>query len=146
MSGSTIHAALSALVSVWRTAAPIGVIVIDGPAYDPPANFLAVGWDRSDAASVTSTAVPSVLSGLQAAETFDVSSLLSFSFDADEVTTVRGLVFAAFDAFAAALAADQDLGGAVWTARISDYEMTPILTEVGSVMDLRFTTRIEASK
>lgn len=146
MSGSTIHAALTELVALWRVAAPLGVAVIDGPAYDPPANFLAVGWDRSEQASVSSVSAPMNMAGSQSLESFDVSSLLSFSYDAAEVTTVRGLVFAAFDVFAAALAADQQLGAVVMAASVTAYEMTPILTELGSVMDLRFTTHVEACK
>jgi hypothetical protein len=156
VSGSLVHESLTALVLLWRAAAPPIMAdsdpasgrrgVIDGPPYDLPERFLAVGWDRTEQPSVSAASVAASMSGTQSRESFDVSSLLSFAYDAAEVTTVRGQVMAAFDAFAAALAADQQMDGLVMQAQITGYDMTPILTESASVLDLRFTTHVEAMK
>lgn len=146
MSGTTIDAALTALVTLFKGAGMVKVGVIDGPAYDPPNNFLAVGWDRSDQPAVVATKVLGDYGTTDGLEQYTVSSLLSFSYDDGEVTVVRGLLTAAFDQLDTALGLDPTLGGLVLNAWIGEYELTPILTEAGTVADLRFSTVIRASR
>jgi hypothetical protein len=144
---STIPAVLSKLTQVF-TAVEASVTpnftVIDGPAWDPPDNFLAVGWDRSDQPAVIATNASADYGNAEGQEQYDVSCLLSFFYDAAEVTTVRGQMFAAFQQLRAAVAADTRLGETVLSAWISRYELTPILLETGSVMDLRFSVAVNA--
>ncbi len=146
MSGSTIPVVLAGLVSLFKTASLGDVAVIDGPAYDPPNNFLSVGWDRSGQPAVVATNDLQDYGATTGLETYQVSSLLSFSYDDDEVTVVRERMFAAFEALSAAVAADPQLGGAAMLVRITSYDLTPILLEVGAVADLRFTVTVQASR
>lgn len=145
MSGASADAVLTALTAVWAAAAPAGVAVIDGPPYDPPSNFLAVGWEREGQAATT-VSLSTLTVSTQRLQEIDVLSLLSFSVDAGEITTARRQLVAAFDLFAAALAGNARLGGAAVRAEITEYDVTPILTEAGSVIDLRFTTHVTAVK
>lgn len=134
------------MTALFDGAAPADVYVVKGPAFDPPPNFLAVGWDRSDQPGITASNENADASGMRGVETFDVSSLLSYSYDANNIDTALDLIMATFEALTGALAVDRTLGGAVMNARISEYELTPILTEMGAVMDLRFTTHVQAMK
>lgn len=138
MTVSAVPGFTAALVAAFTAAAPSGVVVIDGPAYDPPYQFLAVGWDRTDAAATLVSRVPST-AGFAEAEAIDVSCMLSFAYDDNEVTDVRTALFTAFYALADAIAADRTLGGSVMTTRIGAYDLTSTLTEAGAVADLRFT-------
>lgn len=145
MSGSTIPAVLPALKNTFKAAAATLYVVV-GPVYDPPADFLAVGWDRSDQPGVSAVVELADYAQSQDLETYDVSCLLSFSYDSDEVETVLEQLFVVLESLIAALRADHTLGGRVLLAKVVDYDWTPHLTEVGTLADIRFSTRITASK
>lgn len=141
---SAVPAALAALVATFTASKPAALQqVIDGPPYDPPNTFLAVGWDRSDQPAV-SVQRDSGSAGYSERETFEVSCLLSFGYDDPEVTTVRQTAFTVFEALCATLAADRTLGDVVMTSAVTAYEFTQTLTEAGAIADLRFTVTVRA--
>lgn len=142
MSVSAIPAATLALVATFTTRLP-NLAVIDGPAYDPPVAFLAVGWDRVDAPSTLAARTVNG-PGFGEDEDFDISCLLSFAYDDPEISDARAALFDAFGTVCDTLAADRTLGGAVKTSRITAYDLTTSLLDSGAVADLRFTVHGQA--
>jgi hypothetical protein len=147
--GSVVPDVLTALVSVFSAASAPGVWVAMGPMYDPPASFLAVGWDRSDQPAVTFTRGSGNAAMSQSRDSISVSCLLSTSYDPNgAVLDVLTGLYAAFDVFAQAITPPNpvfDVQG-VMSASIVEGEYTPILTEAGALADLRFTVVVDALK
>lgn len=147
MSGSSVPAVLTALTSLFTTAAPSGVTVSDGPIYDPPGNFLAVGWDMTDTADgVTGQSSPADAGLAQNDELYDVNCVLSFHEGSSDPTTARAELFTAYNALDTALAGDHTLGGACMFAQIATYRLEQGVAETGSTAFLRFTVRVHAWK
>lgn len=139
VSGTTVPAAISALLATW-TPVP-GVTVIDGEPYEsPPDVFLCVAWDRSGQPSIVRAANSyTSMAATQNDESFDVSCLLSL-WDGDKTPPqMREAIFALFSALDAAVTADHTLGGVVLLSRIADYEFTPARRIEGSAAEIRFT-------
>jgi hypothetical protein len=146
VSGSTIPAALAALVAAFTNAAPAGCDVVYGFPYDVDTFWMAVGWDRTDQPAVVATVTDLTAGGRRGLEQFDVSCLLSLAHGDQDPATVVGEVFAAYEVFAAAVVTNPTLSGAVMRAWPADYDLTPNATETGDSAELRFTVHCEAIK
>lgn len=142
---SSIPAVLSGLTAAWTAALPT-FGVVKGPIYDSSkSGLLAVGWDRTDQASVIGSVDSEDLRLSGGQETVVVSSLLTVYVDSTFDAAI-GDLFAAFDACRAVVVDDPTLGGVVNDAEVGpDYDFTPAITDTGSeLVDLRFTTTVHA--
>jgi hypothetical protein len=137
---------LSALVAAFKTAAPTGCDVVYGFPYDVDTFWVAVGWDRTDQPGVLATVTDTAAGGRRGLEQYDVTCLLSLAHGDQDPPTVVGELFAAYEAFAAAIVATPTLGGAVMRAWPASYDLIPNETETGDSAELRFTVHCEAIK
>lgn len=141
---SVVPDVVSGLIARFTSAAVQDLHVADGPVYDTDVSFVSVGWDRADSPGVVVTRMPDS-AGFSESEQIEVACLLSYTYGSDDLATVRGWLFDAFDALGAALAADRRLGGAVMTSRIATYslDLEPIAGQ--SIAELAFTVVARAS-
>lgn len=146
MSGSSVHAALTALQTVYTAVAPDGWSVLARRPMDPRRRFLAVGWDNSDQPAVHVARSIVNAAGTQNSESVDVSNVLSVWAGNEVGAEVEAEAFAAFDTFDAALAADLSLGGVVMIATVSTFEYSPMSAAEGQLAQIRFTVHVEAWK
>jgi hypothetical protein len=144
VSGSTIPAALAALVTTLDAALPT-VQITDGPSYDATVNYLTVGWEDENTPAVQAVRDPADAGQSRNREEYEVACLLS-QHTGTTVRLAREAVFAQFDLIDAALHADKTLGGVVARAWVSAYDLLPALTEGGATASLRFTVTVLAWK
>jgi hypothetical protein len=145
VSGSTVPAALDALVATFTTALP-GLQVTDGPDYDPRNAFLAVGWHSNDEPAVTLAQSIADAGRSRDREDYDVSCLLSWHVGNAGVSSARTELFQAFETVCSAVAADGTLGGSVHRARMSEHAYFPLIDEGGVTVSIRFTVNVVAWK
>jgi hypothetical protein len=144
VSGTTIPAALAALTTLWAGVLPT-VRVVNGPIYDPPTEYLTVGWAQDQPA--VSRGPREKNPGLGTTyETYEVRCTLSFHAGQTKVISVQVAMFTAFDLIDAALNANSRLGGVVVLARIEDVDYHPDIDEGGSEARAVITVGVQASK
>lgn len=146
MTGTVVPDALAALVDLFAGANITGLTVVDGPPYDVPNNFLAVGWDRSGNPAVTGIAAHFTAGGARGQEAFEVSCLLSLALGNTDMRALRQQIFTTYNTLAGLLVNDRRLGGVVLEAWISAYDLIPAVGETGDDVDFRFTVRCTAVK
>lgn len=148
MSGSTIPAALTALVTTFRTVTPTTCDVFRGRARDPQKpRFLCVGFDESGQAPVTGARDLADYGGSQDQEAYDVSNLLTCWAGNETPDQLEADTLNLFDVFAAAVDADRSLDQAVAQARVTQFDYQPaVKRDEGVLVQVRFTVNIVAWK
>lgn len=145
MSGTTIHDAINALVSLAKTALP-DLQVADGPDYDARTSFLAIGWHSEHEPAVNVNRDIADARQARDLEDYDVHNVLSVFRGNAKVADARAQLIDLFNTFDAAIKADPKLGGTVAMARLADYELLPMFTETGAHVAMRITVNVRAWK
>lgn len=145
MSGSTIPATVSALVTLFTATLP-SVQVTDGPDYDARVNFLAVAWDSEDTPAIVANREIADARRARDQEEYEITCLLSIHDSVKSVALVRADLFTQLEALMSALDADQTLGHVVTRAWITQYAYVPSRGESGATVSVRFTVTVLAWK
>lgn len=147
MTYSTVPGVLAALVVKARDMLPEGVTVYDGqPDSDPSDECVVIGFTGNPLeAAVEDTRSVEEMTRERDRERYEVTNLAtSWLGEETDMEAVRLRAFSFVDVLAAALAADQTLGGACMLARIAVVGLAQMQTTRGAVATIQFTVSVDA--
>lgn len=145
MTGTSVDAALTALVDVFTAANVLNVTVIDtGPPIDPGLNWLCVGFSRPDQPGVTVSSSEADAGAVSSLEEYDISNTLAFWLGDSTAALTRAPLLSAFEAYRNALRLNRTLGGVVMRAYIDAFDLVQDPSTLGNAAAIHFNVHVEA--
>jgi hypothetical protein len=140
---SSAPAAVSGLITLLTDA---GLTVVDGPQVIGDSStdgWVIVGYSDGQGAAVTAVASPGNASLTAQRERYEIRNCIAItSGDQDDLASARAQAFQILATVGEALADDQTLGGAAWSALISEWAYMPAQVPEGATVALDFTITV----